>query len=47
MKPLKQVAKEHRVTVGWISNIVNRSKRNPTLLREQVATEASVDKFKE
>jgi Mor family transcriptional regulator len=37
MKPLRQVAKEYRVTQSWISNIVNRTRRNPTLLRDQVA----------
>ena len=35
LKPLKQVAKEHRVTPSWISSIVTKSRKNPNLLRER------------
>ena len=34
LKPLKQVAKEHRVTASYISLIVQKVKKNPKLLSE-------------
>ena len=47
MKPLRQVAKEHRVTIGCISNIVKRVRGNSNHLRDRLAEVAVADKKKE
>ena len=39
LKPMRQVAKEHRITQGYVSIIVKKVRKNPNLLDELAASE--------
>lgn len=47
MKPLRQVAKEHRVTQSWISRLVQKVRKNHNLLSELLAAKEHDEIMKE